>query len=152
MAKKKQDKGGKGVVFKKEEYSIIGKPLPRVDARLKVTGEAKFASDIEMADMLRGAIKRSPYPHARIIHIDTSKAERLPGVKAVITGKDFSGFRWGWSRETRDEEPLAVKKVCYLYEGVAAVAAIDEDIAEEACDLIEVEYESLLEFSIPLRR
>jgi 4-hydroxybenzoyl-CoA reductase subunit alpha len=143
MAKDKQDKGLKGVVLKKEEYSIIGKPLPRVDARLKVTGEAKYAADIEAADMLWGAITRSPHPHARILHIDTSKAEKLPGVKAVITGKDFGGFRWGWSRETRDEDPLATTKVRYLYEGVAAVAAIDEDIAQEACDLIEVEYEPL---------
>ena len=61
----------------------------------------------------------------------------------MITGKDFGGFKWGWSRETRDEEPLAITKVRYLYEGVAAVAAIDEDIAQEACDLIEVEYEPL---------
>ncbi|MGA2464893.1 MAG: xanthine dehydrogenase family protein molybdopterin-binding subunit [Thermodesulfobacteriota bacterium] len=140
---KKQDKRKPTVILKEEEYSILGKPIPRVDARLKVTGEAKYAADIEVADMLWGAIKRSPYPHARILHIDTSKAERLPGVKAVITGKDFSGFKWGWSRETRDEEPLASTKVRYLYEGVAAVAAIDEDIAEEACDLIEVEYKPL---------
>jgi 4-hydroxybenzoyl-CoA reductase subunit alpha len=131
------------VVLKEEGYSVIGKPIPRVDARLKVTGEAKYAADMEAADMLWGVIKRSPHPHARILHIDTSKAERLPGVKAVVTGKDFGGFKWGWSRETRDEEPLATTKVRYLYEGVAAVAAIDEDIAEEACDLIEVEYEPL---------
>jgi CO/xanthine dehydrogenase Mo-binding subunit len=72
-----------------------------------------------------GDCKRSPHAHARIITIDTSKAERLPGVKAVTTGKDFNGFKWGWSNPTRDEEPLAVKKVRYLYEGVAAVAAID---------------------------
>jgi 4-hydroxybenzoyl-CoA reductase subunit alpha len=143
MAKRKEDKAKKGVIFKKEEYSILGKAIPRVDARLKVTGEAKFAGDIEVADMLWGAIKRSPYPHARILHIDTSKAERLPGVKAVTIGKDFGNFKWGWSRETRDEEPLAVEKVRYLYEGVAAVAAIDEDVAEEACELIDIEYEPL---------
>lgn len=143
MAVKKQRKVGPALLLKKEEYSVIGKPIPRVDARVKVTGEAKFAADIEVADMLWGAVKRSHHPHARIIHIDTSKAERLPGVKAVITGKDFGGFKWGWSRETRDEEPLATKKVRYLYEGVAAVAAVDEDIAEEACELIEVEYEPL---------
>jgi 4-hydroxybenzoyl-CoA reductase alpha subunit len=144
MAKKKVKKEEKpGVILKPEEYSIIGKPFPRVDARAKVTGEAKYAADIEMPDMLWGALKRSPYAHARILHIDTAKAERLPGVKAVITGKDFAGFKWGWSRETRDEEPLATIKVRYLYEGVAAVAAIDEDIAQEACELIEVEYESL---------
>jgi 4-hydroxybenzoyl-CoA reductase subunit alpha len=124
-------------------YSILGKPIPRVDARAKVTGEAKYAADIEVADMLWGYVKRSPHPHARILNIDTSKAESLPGVKAVITGKDFNGFKWGWSGPTRDEEPLAVEKVRYLYEGVAAVAAVDEDTAQEACDLIEVEYEPL---------
>jgi 4-hydroxybenzoyl-CoA reductase alpha subunit len=138
---KAEDKAA--VVLKEEGYSVIGKPMPRVDARLKVTGEAKYAADIEVANMLWGAIKKSPHPHARILHIDTSKAEELPGVKAVITGKDFGDFKWGWSRETRDEEPLANTKVRYLYEGVAAVAAIDEDIAQEACDLIEVEYEPL---------
>jgi 4-hydroxybenzoyl-CoA reductase subunit alpha len=143
MAAKREKKSKPTVILKEEEYSIIGKPIPRVDARTKVTGEAKYAGDIEVANMLWGAIKRSPHAHAKILHIDTSKAERLPGVKAVITGKDFGGFKWGWSRETRDEEPLATKKVRYLYEGVAAVAAIDEDIAEEACDLIEVEYEVL---------
>src|SRR3972149_4623588 len=135
MAGKRQVKAKASVVLKEEEYSIIGKPLPRVDARAKVTGEAKYAADIEVADMLWGAIKRSPYPHARILNIDTSKAEGLSGVKAVITGKDFGGFKWGWSRETRDEEPLANRKVRYLYEGVAAVAAIDENMAEEAWDL-----------------
>src|SRR3972149_9176607 len=134
MAGKKQTKTKAAVVFKEEEYSIIGKPLPRVDARAKVTGQAKYAADIEVADMLWGAIKRSPYPHARILHIDTNKAERLPGVRAVTVGPEFGGFKWGWSRETRDEEPLATAKVRYLYEGVAAVAAIDEDIAPEAGD------------------
>ena len=143
MAGKRQTKAKASVVLQEGGYSIIGKPMPRVDARAKVIGEAKYAADIEVADMIWGAIKRSPYPHARIVSIETSKAERLPGVKAVITGKDFGGFKWGWSRETRDEEPLAVKKVRYLYEGVAAVAAIDEEIAEEACDLIDVEYEPL---------
>ncbi len=144
MAKKRETKREKpSVILKEEEYSIIGKPIPRVDAILKVTGEAKYAADIEVADMLWGKVKRSPYAHARILNIDTSKAERLLGVKGIITGKDFGGFKWGWSRETRDEEPLATKKVRYLYEGVAAVAAIDEDTAEEACELIEVEYEPL---------
>src|SRR4030042_3063694 len=144
MAKKKIKKEEKtGVILKPEEYSIIGKPFPRVDARAKVTGEAKYAADIEISDMLWGVVKRSPYAHARILHIDTAKAEKLLGVKALITGKDFGGFKWGWSRETRDEEPLAITKVRYLYEGVAAAAAIDEDTAQEACELIEVEYETL---------
>jgi len=96
-----------------------------------------------MADMLWCQVKRSPYAHARVLNIDTSKAAKLPGVKAIITGKDFNGFKWGWSRETRDEEPLAVNKVRYQYEGVAAVAAVDEETAEEAVDLIDVEWEPL---------
>jgi len=124
-------------------YKILGKAIPRVDAKAKVTGQAKYAADFEVANMLWGQIKRSPYAHARILKIDTSKAERLPGVKAVTTGKDFGGFKWGWSGPTRDEEPLAVEKVRYQYEGVAGVAAVDEDTAQEACDLIEVEYEPL---------
>jgi len=129
--------------MEEQKYNVIGKPITRVDARSKVTGQAKYAADFDMADMLWGAIKRSPYPHAKILKIDTSKAERLPGVKAVITGKDFNGFKWGWSGPTRDEEPLATERVRYLYEGVAAVAAVDEDTAQEACDLIDVEYEEL---------
>jgi 4-hydroxybenzoyl-CoA reductase subunit alpha len=124
-------------------YSILGKAIPRVDAKAKVTGQAKYAADFEVANMLWGFVKRSPHAHARILNIDTSKAEKLPGVKAVTVGKDFDGFRWGWSGPTRDEDPLAVEKVRYLYEGVAAVAAVDEDTAQEACDLIEVEYEPL---------
>jgi CO/xanthine dehydrogenase Mo-binding subunit len=125
------------------EYSVLGKIMPRVDAKAKVTGQAKYAADIEKPHMLWGQIKRSPYAHAKILNIDTSKAEKLPGVMAVTTGKDFGGFKWGWSRETRDEEPFAMTKVRYQYEGVAAVAAVDEETAEEACDLIEVEYEPL---------
>ena len=124
-------------------YSILGKPVPRVDARLKVTGQAKYAADYETGGMLWGKIKRAPYAHARILNIDTSKAERLPGVKGVIVGKEFGGFKWGWQAHTRDESPLAADKVRYMYEGVAAVAATDKDIAEEACDLIDVEYEEL---------
>jgi 4-hydroxybenzoyl-CoA reductase subunit alpha len=124
-------------------YRILGKPIPRVDAKAKVTGQAKYAADYEIANFLWGFVKRSPYAHARILNIDTSKAEKLPGVEAVTVGKDFGGFKWGWSGPTRDEEPLAVEKVRYLYEGVASVAAVDEDTAQEACDLIEVEYEPL---------
>jgi 4-hydroxybenzoyl-CoA reductase subunit alpha len=124
-------------------YSVLGKSVPRVDTPLKVTGQAKYAADYEMGGMLWGKIKRAPYAHARILNIDTSKAERLPGVKGVITGKDFGGFKWGWQAHTRDESPLAVNKLRYMYEGVAAVAATDEDIAEEACDLIDVDYEEL---------
>ena len=125
------------------EFSVIGKRLPRVDAREKVAGEAKYAADYSLPGMLWCKLLRSPYPHARILDIDTSRAERLPGVKAVVTGKDFGGWTWGWMPATRDEPPLAVDKVRYMAEAVAGVAAIDEDIAEEATELIKVDYEEL---------
>ena len=125
------------------EFSVIGERLPRVDAREKVTGEAKYAADYSLPNMLWCKLLRSPYPHARILSIDTSKAERLPGVKAVVTAKDFGGWTWGWMPATRDEPPLAVDKVRYMAEAVAGVAAIDEDTAEEACQLIRVDYEEL---------
>jgi len=126
-----------------KQFSVIGKPYPRVDAREKVTGAAKYAADYSLPDMLWCKLVRSPYPHAKILNIDTSQALRLPGVKAIVTGKDFGGWSWGWMPATRDESPLAVSKIRYLAEAVAGVAAIDEDTAEEACDLVKVEYEEL---------
>jgi 4-hydroxybenzoyl-CoA reductase subunit alpha len=125
------------------EFSVIGKRLPRVDAKEKVTGQAKYAADYSFPDMLWCKLLRSPYPHARILNIDTSRAERLIGVKAVVTGKDFGGWTWGWMPATRDEPPLVVDKVRYTAEAVAGVAAIDEETAEEATELIEVDYEEL---------
>ena len=129
-----------------EKYAVIGKSLPRVDALVKATGEAKFTVDMVQPRMLYGKILRSPYPHARILNIDTSKAKRLWGVKEVITGKDTLGIKYGTINVPRypaDKNPLAMDKVRYIGDDVAAVAAIDEDIAEEALDLIEVEYEGL---------
>lgn len=125
------------------ELSVIGQRLPRVDAWEKVTGQAKYAADYSLPDMLWCKLVRSPHPHARIINIDTSKAEKLPGVKGIVTGKDFGGWKWGWMPKTRDEPPLAVDKVRYMAEAVAAVAAIDEDTAEEAANLVKVDYEEL---------
>ena len=125
------------------EFSVIGERVPRVDAREKVTGEARYAADYSLPGMLWCKLLRSPYPHARVLNIDTSRAEKLNGVKAVCTGKDFGGWTWGWMSSTRDESPLAVDKVRYMAEAVAGVAATSEDIAEEACDLIKVDYEEL---------
>ncbi len=121
----------------------IGQSLPRRDARLKATGEARFTADLSLPFMLHAAVLRSPYPHARIVRLDTSRAERLPGVKAVLTARDTSGVKWGVFRYTRDQEFLAREKVRYVGEEVAAVAAESEDIAREALELIEVEYEIL---------
>jgi len=131
-----------------EEYSVIGRRLPRVDAPIKVTGEAKYAADLVMPGMLWGKVKRSPHAHARILNIDTGKAVKLPGVKAVITGQDpeFGEYMWGGGRagsEVGRETAIAIDKVRFVGEPVAAVAATDEEIAEEALDLIDVEYEEL---------
>jgi 4-hydroxybenzoyl-CoA reductase alpha subunit len=128
------------------KYSVIGQRVRRVDGPDKVTGRAKYTFDMVLPNMLYGKILRSPYPHARILNIDTSKAEKLIGVKAVVTGKDTKGRKQGaWRRfaELCDEEILCREKVRYIGDAVAAVAAIDEDTAEEALDLIEVEYEPL---------
>jgi len=128
------------------EYSIIGKPTTNVDGVAKVTGEAVYTFDMTLPNMLYGKLLRSPHPHARIVSIDTSEAEKLPGVKAVITGKDTPGGKYGlWRRfrELADQEILATTKVRFIGDPVAAVAAISEDIAEKAVDLINVEYELL---------
>jgi len=125
------------------EYDVVGKPLPRIDGKVKVTGTATYADDLILPGMLHGKLLRSPYAHAKIVDIDTTKAERLPGVRAVITGKDFPGIVVGFMRQYADRPPIAIDKVRHYGEVVAAVAAIDEDIAEEALDLIEVGYEEL---------
>lgn len=129
-----------------KEYSVVGKRIPRIDAPAKATGEAKYAADLVLPRMLYGKVLRSPLPHARILHIDTSQAERLPGVKAVITSKDTKGVKFGgWRAFTQliDQYPLCTDKVRYIGDEVAAVAAVDEDTAEEALDLIRVDYEPL---------
>lgn len=125
------------------ELQVVGKRLPRVDAAVKATGSAIFAADISVQGMLYGKILRSPFAHARILNIDTSKAERLPGVRAVITGKDFPGIKFGFLPFTRDQLPFALEKTRFVGEVVAAVAATDDDIAEEALELIRVDYEEL---------
>ena len=127
----------------RREFQVLGKPTPKKDAPLKAAGRAEFADDINMPGMLHGKLLRSPHPHARIVSIDTSRAAALPGVRAVITGKDFPGVRYGNLPRTRDYLPLAIDTVRYIGEEVAAVAAIDEDTAEEALDLLQVEYELL---------
>ena len=128
------------------EYSIAGRNIPKIDAEDKVTGRAKYTGDLSLPGMLCGKILRSPYAHARIVGINTKKALKLKGVKAVITGKDTLGKTMGSVEvveQMADRHPLAVDKVRFIGDEVAAVAAVDEDIAEEALRLIEVEYEEL---------
>ncbi len=127
-----------------EERKYVGKKLPKVYSDEKAKGSAKYTADLVLPNMLYGKILRSPYAHAKILNIDTSKAEKLPGVKAVITGKTHPPkMKFGIHPWSRDQLLLPYDKVRYVGEGVAAVAAIDEDIAEEAIELIEVEYEEL---------
>jgi CO/xanthine dehydrogenase Mo-binding subunit/aerobic-type carbon monoxide dehydrogenase small subunit (CoxS/CutS family) len=128
------------------QYRVVGKRIPRVDANVKATGQAEFTIDIALPRMLHGKILRSPYPHARILSIDTRRAETVPGVKAVITGKDTGAVRFSFldtPHYPADQCPLAIDKVRFIGEEVAAVAAITEECAEEALRLIRVEYEEL---------
>ncbi len=125
------------------DYAFIGKNMPRIDSRAKVTGEAKFTADLKLPRMLVGKILRSPHPHARILNIDASEALRIPGVKCVVTGKDTRGTKWGVFGYTQDQEFLTRDKVRYVGDEVAGVAATTEDIALEALDRIRVEYEVL---------
>ena len=128
------------------DYQIIGHDIPRTDGREKATGTAVYTDDIKLPGMLHGKLLRSPVAHARILNIDVSKAAALPGVKCVITGEDTPKIKYGNWRlfpVTQDEYPLAVDKVRFIGDEVAAVAAVDKDIAAEALELIQVEYEEL---------
>ena len=109
-----------------ENFAVIGKPLPKVDAGAKVTGQAVYADDIVLPRTLHCRILRSPHPHARILSIDTSRALALPGVLAVITGEDLPR-KYGILPSSQDEYALAVEKVRYVGDPVAAVAALDAD-------------------------
>jgi CO/xanthine dehydrogenase Mo-binding subunit len=120
---------------------LIGQSVPRLDAREKVTGAAHFADDLQFGPgLLYARIKRSPHPHANIKSIDTSKAKALPGVKAVVTGEDFPGFIGLY---LSDRHIFCRDRVRYVGDPLAGVAAVSEEIAEQAVELIEVEYELL---------
>jgi len=122
-------------------YHVIGQPTRRVDGAEKVTGHARYAADVALPGTLWGKSLHSTYAHARIVRIDTTAAKKVPGVHAVITGADVRGGLWG--RAVKDVPVLAYDRVRFFGERVAAVAADDEDIAQRALDLIEVEYEEL---------
>lgn len=124
-----------------KSFVTFGKPLPRIDSYEKVTGGARYAYDFELPRMLYAKVKRSPVPHAKIVKIDVSRAERLPGVKGIITGKSYPTEPFGLILS--DTQILAVERVLYAGEPVAAVAAENLEIAEEAIDLIDVEYAEL---------
>ncbi len=127
----------------KHEFTVIGRPLPKIDAWAKVVGETRYADDLVMARMAHGKLLRSTHPHALIKLIDTSRARALPGVYAVITGADLPRVKFGILPVSQDEEALCNERVRMVGDAVAAVAAQDEETAEAACRLIEVEYEPL---------
>lgn len=114
------------------KHSVVGKRVSRIDAIEMVTGKAKYNADVTLPGTLCGKVLRSPHAHARIKRMDTSKAEMLPGVKAVVTAEDVPVGT-----------VFATDKVYHIGQQVAAVAAEDSEAAEEALELIEVDYEPL---------
>ena len=137
-----------------QELSIVGKRLPQPDAVAKATGTARYAGDIKLPGMLIAKVVRSPYPHAKIKRIDKSKAEKLPGVEAIITSEDLA-FTKGFNRGFKDipmmasgfvqpgDEHILNDKARHIGDGLVAVAAVNESIAEQAAQLIKVQYEEL---------
>jgi len=124
------------------DFSVIGKPVALVDAAGKTTGQGKYTDDLSVPGMLIGKILHSPFPHARIKRIDTSKALALDGVVTVVVGTDAPN-KYGILPVGHDETALAVDKVRYVGDNVACVVAETEGIAEKALELIDVEYEPL---------
>ena len=146
MVRMSQDIAREGVE-KIGTIGTIGIKTPRLDAVSKATGQAEYSGDIFMQGALCGAILRSPHAHAKILSIDTTKAQKLPGVAVVVTAADTPKKRYG--RAINDEYLLATDKVRYIGDEVAAVAAVDQETAEEALKLIEVVYDKLPEFMSP---
>ena len=130
-------------------YAVVGRSVSRQEAPDKVSGQSVYAADVRLPGMLWGKVLRSPFPHARIVSIDTSRAKQFPGVHAVITGQDIPDRRVG--RLLRDCPVLARDRVLFVGEKVAAVAAETEEAAEEALLLINVEYEELPPVFDPLK-
>src|SRR5215470_7469873 len=120
-------------------FKFVGKPIPRVEGAEKVSGRTPYAADVEIPNGLWAKLLRSSLPHARILKVDTSKATKLPGVRAVITSVDIPPVLTGL--RMKDMPLLARDRVRYVGEPVAAVAADSSEIAEDALNLIDIEYE-----------
>lgn len=123
------------------EYRVIGTPVERVDGPEMLSGQALYGPDMGLPGMLWGRILRSPIPHGKVLRVDVEKARKHPGVKAVICAEDVPDRRYGYAVE--DEHIFAIDKVRYIGQPVAAVAAVDEETADRALSLIEVDYEEL---------
>ena len=131
-----------------EGRKFIGASVPRVDAIEKVAGKALYATDLKLGGMLYGKVLRSPLPHAKILNVDTNRAERIPGVKVVVTGRDLM-VRYGTC--IQDQPYYCFDKARYIGDPIAGVAAADEDIAEEALELIKVDYKEFPPVFDPLQ-
>ncbi|HEY2917432.1 MAG TPA: xanthine dehydrogenase family protein molybdopterin-binding subunit [Candidatus Binatia bacterium] len=130
-------------------YKFVGKSVPRIEGADKVSGKTRYAADVEIPGALWAKILRSPLPHARIVNVDTSKAAKLSGVHAIITGADIPPVMTGL--RMKDMPLLARERVRFVGEPVAAVAADSVAIAEEALNLIDVQYEELPYVTDPLK-
>ncbi|MFZ5867654.1 MAG: xanthine dehydrogenase family protein molybdopterin-binding subunit [Thermodesulfobacteriota bacterium] len=125
------------------DFQVLGARAPRLDAPAKSTGQAKYADDLTMPGMLYGAILQSPIAHGKILNIDTSKARKLKGVRAVVTAREAGLVKYGVSPARYDETLYCHEKVRYVGDEIAAVAAVDLETALEAVELIKVDYEEL---------
>jgi 4-hydroxybenzoyl-CoA reductase subunit alpha len=132
------------------KLEVVGKREPMLDAFEKATGRARFTDDLTFPEMLYGKILRSPLPHAKILHVDLSRAEKVPGIKGAICGKDIPKKKYGIVPMAKDEYALAIEKVRYIGDEVAAVVATTIEAAEEALSKIRVDYEELPSVFDPL--
>ncbi|MGH9819104.1 MAG: hypothetical protein ACRD43_02950, partial [Pyrinomonadaceae bacterium] len=124
-------------------FTSAGTNAHRVDGVEKVTGKAVYTGDIRLPGLAYAKILRSPVPHARLSKVDASKARELPGVIATLTRDDIKEFNYKYGATYKDQSIVAVDKVRYVGDPIAAVMADDPDIAEAALELIDVEYEEL---------
>ncbi|WP_028323006.1 xanthine dehydrogenase family protein molybdopterin-binding subunit [Desulfatiglans anilini] len=127
----------------KNDLNVVGKRVVRSDSLAKVTGAAHYTADLKFPNMLVAKVLRSPYPHALIRGIDLTRALKVKGVKAAVSGFDTHGIKWGVFRYTQDHAMLPRDKARYIGEDIAAVAAVDEEAALEAISRIEVDFEPL---------
>lgn len=128
-------------------HRVIGKSAPLIDGPEKVVGRGRYVPDLKLPGMLHGKILRSPVAHARIRSVNVDRATHLQGVKAVLTGQDIPQVQWGF--EVLDQTALAIEKVRFIGEEIVAVAAVDEATAQDAIELIRVDYEPLPEVFSP---
>jgi len=131
------------VSLEKSDFTVVNHSIPRRDGRAKVTGRAQYVSDLKLIGMAYAKVLRSPYAHAKILSVDKTKAEAYPGVHCVVTGDDLEGLNPYYGHAVKDHPLLAIEKVRYAGEPVAAVVAVDERTAFEALELIAVEYQEL---------